>query len=191
MNKMAGEKELEERQLKVLSQYRNLVLKLAWEYWRKLPASVKLWLDVDDLIEDVYVFVLKSAARKFDPTRGSQTHFLWHGIRNFLFAFHRSQIRQKRFALQAVPIESIESELQEDDNNIETMHAKECLSRTYEQASTELRAEIVQWFTEQSFDVHWSIDARAAYREFERIARSNRLTPDDCLKLLRSGAWQR
>jgi len=64
------------------SQYRMLVVKLAWRAWRTLPAYTKSWIGVDDIVEDGMLKALKYSIKRFDPNKARFITGLHHYLHN-------------------------------------------------------------------------------------------------------------
>ena len=58
-----------------LADYRGLVAKVCWKHYRMFPASVRLWYEVEDLINDCYVR-LATAIKGYDAEKGSPATFI-------------------------------------------------------------------------------------------------------------------
>jgi hypothetical protein len=174
-------------QLRVIEQYRGLVMKLAWEYWRRLPVYSKVWIDPDDLIEEAYLFILRKATKTYDKKRASQMTFLWCGIGNLFKNFANAQQTKKRFGW-SVSLEELEcAGMGARDSGIAWVEAYDAAIRTYRQVSPECRCEMKQWFGPERRKVKRSGEALKLYREFYQTAHTNGLTIDDCRQLIQSG----
>lgn len=177
----------EERQLALLAKYRKLVLKLAWEYWKRLPASVRIWVDPEDLIEEAYVYVIRQEARDYDKRRGNPTTFLWTGISNLFLNFAASYQTRKRFGWR-VPLEDLWMG-GEHDRELKRIEAREALEQVFKEGSPELQKEILEWFGQAGSRVKWSKAAKRLYEEFRRLAKKHGLSPEDFRQLIRSDLW--
>jgi DNA-directed RNA polymerase specialized sigma24 family protein len=185
--KEKARQEKDKQLLAVMEQYRELVLKLSWQYWHKLPMAVKSWVDPQDIIEEVYVYVISRAQETYDESRSSRMTFLWTGINNLLLNFAMSHQTQKRFGW-SVPLDDILN-MGKHDQGLADIEAKEALHNIYKEATPELKEYIAAWFGARRPRVRWSLEARSVYREFRNLALQQRLTRDDCHRLLRSGVW--
>lgn len=73
-----------EGQKEVLKTYSNMVRQKAWTYWRKLPLTVKSWIDPEDLIEDGLRWATTRGYDRWSVRKGGNFGtFLWHGLENF------------------------------------------------------------------------------------------------------------
>lgn len=186
--KKSGEEE--ERLLAVIAQYRGLVLKLAWMYWRKLPAAVKVWVDPDDLIEEAYVSVIRDEAkRQWDAKRGRKSTFVWTSLNSMFLNFALAQQTQKRFGWRITLEDLACLGLGEDDKSIATLEAKQAFEKVWWASSSSLRGYEREWFGPEKPRMKWSEETRAAYREFRGLADKYRLSPNDCRQLMRGGMW--
>lgn len=71
-------------QQEVLKSYSNMVRQKAWFYWKKLPATVKVWLSPEDVIEDGLQWAVTRGYEKWDSKRGGNFGtFLWHGLERY------------------------------------------------------------------------------------------------------------
>jgi hypothetical protein len=169
----------------LLAQYRGLVIKLAWQYWRRLPVSTKMWVEPEDLIEDAYLFILTRHAQTYNNKRAMRSTFLWTGIGNLFLNFALSQQTRKRFGWP-VPLEEVETMGRRDDR-IQRVESVDAIIRIFNQASPECQVEMRRWFGFERPKVRRSEQGRRIYKEFSELAYQNRVSPDDCRKLMRSG----
>lgn len=73
----------EKQALQQCESYRRLVCQQAWRAWRILPAHVKAWIQIDDLINHGMWLTYKYITKKYDPSRSkSITTGLVHLIHN-------------------------------------------------------------------------------------------------------------
>ena len=194
--KMRGnrKKELERdaHLLEEMEKYRGLVLKLSWQYWHKLPIAVKSWVDPQDIIEEVYIYAISRAEDTYNNPhykhkKANKCTFLYTGINNLLLNFAACHQTQKRFGW-SIPLEEIEH-MGKRDETLSDIEAREALHVIYKQASDELKEYIQAWFGARRPRMKWSLESRQIYREFRDLALQQRLTRDDCSRLLRGGVW--
>jgi DNA-directed RNA polymerase specialized sigma24 family protein len=177
----------QQARLHLIEQYRNLARKLAWQYWKSLPVSTKVWVDVEDLIEDAYLYILSRATDTYDGGRGKWTTFLTTGISNLFLNFAQSQQTKKRFGWMH-PLETLDKlGIGKRDEGVSRAEAIDALLSTYGQASDPCRGAMRQWFGVERRKVKRSAAAKQIYKEFQVLAERNRLSPNDCRKLMRGG----
>lgn len=186
-NEHGGKRGLSGLAEKLVEQYRWLVMKLAWQYWRKLPVYTKLWVDPDDLIEEAYLFILTTAIRQYDPKRASRTTFVWVGVNSVLLNFALSQQVKKRFGW-SVPLEELRFVCKTDERLL-LYESEQALNRVYESASPLLKEEMRLWFGPGKPKYHRSIASRGLQEEFKTLAHTYHLVPDDCRRLFGRGIW--
>lgn len=175
-----------DRGLEVLEKFKGLVLKLSWQYWKRLPQHTKVWVDPDDLIEDAYLYVLSRAADTYDKEKASRCTFLWVGVNNLLLNFAMSQQTKKRFGWN-VPVEELEV-IGKPDPSVAGMEARDALNKIYNEASDELKKEMQNWFG----PIRPRLRTKRVHenrREFLALATKHRLTEDDCRHLMGSVVW--
>lgn len=177
----------ENSQMKLVNQYRAMAQKLAWQFWRTLPVSTKMWIDHEDLVSEAYLYILSRARETYDATRASRSTFLWTGISNLFLNFALSQQTKKRFGFN-VPAEDLDRMgVGKRDKTIERTEAIDALLLTYHEASEDCRRGMRQWFGVEKSKVRRSASAKRNYQEFAQLAAKNRLTPNDCRNLMRGG----
>jgi DNA-directed RNA polymerase specialized sigma24 family protein len=169
----------------LLSQYRGMVIKLAWQYWKRLPEMVRVWVDPEDLIEEAYIHVLSRGRSLFDRRRGGQSTFLYIGISHLFLNFAIAQQAKKRFGW-AVSVDELRV-LGKRDSGLGRVESIDALLRCYQQASEECKGEMRRWFGFSKPKVHRSLYHQRIYQEFRQLAEHNRLSPNDCRVLMRSG----
>lgn len=173
-----------EKQL-LLEQHRGMVLKLAWQYWRRLPSYTKIWVDPEDLIEEAYLYILSRAQGSYDRRRAGQSTFLWTGLTNLFLIFAMRQQTKKRFGW-SVPLEELQA-LGKRDTGVGRVETIDAVLKCYQQASEECRQEMQKWFGFERIKVKRSEQAKRVYLEFKILAERNRLSPNDCRQLMRGG----
>lgn len=183
--KREREHAIEKKQLATISQYRRMVMKLAWSYWKRLPEATKAWVDPEDLIEEAYIFLLKTAANQhnsnYDKRKSSMSNFTWVGVSNMFLNFTLSQQTAKRYGFSA-PLEEA-FDYGKRDHEIDYINATQALQRVITQASPELHSEILKWFGPRAPRLKWSFEAKQLYREFYVLAVRNGLNANDCRTL--------
>lgn len=79
-----------------LESYRSLVAMLAWKAWRRLSIQTRIWIGVEDMIEDGMV-QLVSLSYKYNPELASFSTAAYHRLHQFYIneylEFHSAQQR--------------------------------------------------------------------------------------------------
>lgn len=171
----------------IIKQYRGMVYQLAFKSWRQLPISVKLWVDVDDLVAEAYVYILAWAKFRYKGELAGKTTFLWTGISNLYLNFALKHQARKRFGWR-IPLEDI-NWLGKTDKKIAENEALDALARVYREASENCRKQIKRWFGQEAVRAKRSEKERKIYKEFCGLAKKNGLTKEDCRELMRGGVW--
>jgi DNA-directed RNA polymerase specialized sigma24 family protein len=169
----------------VIEKYKGMIYKLAFKSWRQLPASVKMWVEPEDLVADAYVAILANAKFRYKKTQSSVSTFLWIGISNLFLNFALKHQVKKRLGWR-VPLEDIEW-FGKSDAKIAEREALDALARTYFEASEDCRARIKKWFGQVPVRAKRSEKEKQFYQEFCRLAKKNGLTKNDCRELMRGG----
>lgn len=171
----------------IIDQYKRMVYQLAFKSWRQLPASVKMWVDPEDLVADAYLYILAWAKFKYKRTRAGKSTFLWTGVSNLYLNFALKHQAKKRFGWR-VPLEDIEW-FGRKDKKIAEKESLDALSRIYSEASEDCRGRIKKWFGQEPVKTKRSEKERRIYTEFYQLAKKNGLSKDDCRELMRGGVW--
>lgn len=161
--------------------------KIAWQYWRTLPASTKMWVDPEDMIAEAVLHVMSFVGRNHNAKRGSVSTFLYCTVNSHMLNFTLAQQNKKRFGWRK-DLEDV-GHLHVDEKLFDLIEAREALEVVFKKASPDLKDEIRRWFGPDRRAPRWGVNGRALTSEFYRLARIHRLTPSDCRLLLRSGVW--
>lgn len=74
-----------------LEKYRRLVAQSAWKAWRCLPQHIRVWISIEDMIEDGMFWACRWSIKHYDKNRGlSFTTGLTHGLHNFYIRMYIS-----------------------------------------------------------------------------------------------------
>lgn len=164
--------------------YRLLVCQQAWQAWRALPNSVKVWISVDDMISHGMWVCYQYITKHFNSKRSNSiTTGLQHILHNMYIheyietygAWKRGWHRDELKNMYSVRIDSIES-LREDstegnkflehisalvtsedtilDNILTKCYVIPAMESIYQNASDKLKNEIVDWFWQRKQKVH-------------------------------------
>jgi hypothetical protein len=79
-----------------LENYRSLVAMLAWKAWRRLPIQTRVWIGIEDMIEDGMGQLIR-LSYTYNPKWASFTTAAYHRLHNFYIndylQFHSAQQR--------------------------------------------------------------------------------------------------
>ena len=182
-----GKRTRTDEDVAILKQYRGLIYKLAFKSWRQLPASVKMWVEPEDLVADAYLFILASAKFSYKKARAGRSTFLWTGVSNLYLNFALKHQAKKRFGWR-IPIEDVQW-VGKSDTKIAEKESLDALSRIYFEASEECRRGIKKWFGQEPVRAKRSEKEKRIYGEFYQLAKKNGLSKNDCRELMRGGVW--
>ncbi len=59
------------------SRHLGIISQRALAHWRRLPAAARSWYDVEDMIGDVVLHVVR-VSRKHDPAKARESTWVWH-----------------------------------------------------------------------------------------------------------------
>lgn len=168
--------------------YKNMARKLAWQYWKSLPASTKMWVDPEDMISEAVLHVLSFVKANYDLKRGSISTFLYCTVNSHLLNYTLAQQNGKRFGWR-LDLEDV-GHLHSEESLFRLVEARQALEVVFSKASPSLQNEISIWFGPGKRRApRWGISGKALTSEFYHLARQHRLTESDCRLLLRSGVW--
>lgn len=161
-------------------------------YWhRNLPSHVKNSYDVEDMISDVVIHVIKRAHRH-NITRGKESTFVWHTADNYCMSILTHYKTKQYTACGTVELtpelmrSKAISHLASDEDRF--CHALNAVERVIEFASDQLLNLIEQIFTGtidlQNFRSS-STHTNDLFEELKKIAKSQSATIDDFLYVYR------
>jgi hypothetical protein len=187
-------KRKEERTVELLEKYKGIAIKLAWEYWKKLPAATKMWIDPEDMIAEavchLVAFVLNERQKThvgYDKERAGFGTFLYMSTNGHMMNFMIAQLAAKRYGFRADLEEAFGVGVKE--NRFQLVEALNAFESVYQQASFLLKREISSWFGAGRKAPRRSRVGRELIGEFAFLARKNSLSESDCRLLLKSGVW--
>jgi hypothetical protein len=177
----------EQRTVELVGQYRGLAMKLAWDYWKRLPAATKMWVDPDDLIAEAICHIVTFVLNDYDKKRASLSTFMYCSTNGHLMNFALAQTAAKRYGFRADLEDAWGVGVKE--SKFQLVDALNAFEAVYGQASEGLQDEICQWFGVDRKAPRRSAEGKELIREFGHLAYQNRLSESDCRLLLRSGVW--
>lgn len=86
---------------------RNLIWSKAWQAWKRLPPSAKIWVDVDDLYQEAVLEVI-AKSEKYNPSAGAWTTYVWTVVHNRLSNSVKYYSSAGRSRAELVPLSVLE-----------------------------------------------------------------------------------
>ncbi len=166
--------------------YVGLVTKLAVKYWKALPVSAKIWVDVDDLINDGMLFARFEVMPYYDIATGNSfTTILTIALRQFYGRRIRDLGRQKRnLAEILLPIDE-NTFITPDHDGYDVIRSRYSMLKLYDTASPKLQRFIRSWFLNKSSPARIRVSGfTKAKREFLELAPKFKVDINDCRVLL-------
>lgn len=68
-----------------LNGFRPMVMKAAWETWRRLPRQTQSWIGPDDLIQDGLEWMYRETKGRWNPDKASLSTFLHVAIEHYFY----------------------------------------------------------------------------------------------------------
>jgi len=198
----------QDRVCHVAEGFRKMVAKAAWKAWKKLPAHTKIWISVEDLIQEGMNWVTMVGIPKWNKSRSQcLSTFVQIGVSNLIFDGYgngRGLQTMERRESRVVSFEDLTSQFDERGRkvNMDRLYRPAVTDRTPEvvrncfavplvmevhrQASKNLKTELVKWFvTSERLKLN-TVRFLTAKTEFERLAKMEGLDIDDCRHLMNS-----
>jgi hypothetical protein len=173
-----------------LESYLPMIAQKAFQTWCKLPSQYKVWLDVDDLIQEGVLFTRFHVFPRYKPSGGKFTTYLYAALDHFYYSIVHDKFYQKRTA-EIVPIADVEHKLIENDETEKALHAVSSLHHILAEASPHLLKCLHQWIFTRDAIVSTGPRFRVARKELLKIATKYRFERDDFAYLLRRETWRR
>jgi DNA-directed RNA polymerase specialized sigma24 family protein len=120
----------------------GIIVKLSYRYWRYLPDSVKLYLDIDDVIVECVLAVLEKQHR-YNPARGAASTFVWHIVRSHCSSIVGRNRAKKRSAV-VLPLRELRSASRPCDA-LQLSEAKKAVEAILADASDGLRRSLTRF----------------------------------------------
>jgi RNA polymerase sigma factor (sigma-70 family) len=198
---VGGAANMEDKKVEeLIAKYGDLAKKLAWKYWKKLPPATKMWVDPEDLISEAYLCFVKTVRDKYDASKASECTFIFWVVNNMLINFCLKHQQGKRRGVTLSLDEALEATeegevaqfnpkyLGVQDNKFKKLEAYDALMQVYTESSEECRQEIRRWFGQNHRErPRRSVKGKEVNKEFRYRASMNRLSPYDCVELMREG----
>lgn len=187
--------------------YRKMVAQAAWKTWRKLPPHTRIWLSIEDLIQDGMNWVVTVGIPKYRQDQASLCTFLYIGIGNYFKGeYLKSVYAEKRYEGRTVSLEELDlmgvddkqydletrvEALRSDKDAEKTLRgcwAVPMVVRIFKKASELLRRELKKWFLGMKNSRLHMKKCRfwVARMEFLELAEKEGLEYDDCYHILSS-----
>jgi hypothetical protein len=176
-------------QLFLYEQYKHMAMKLAWKYWKQLPASAKMWIDPEDFISEAVLHVVGFVRKNHDVSRASVSSFLYCTVGSHMLNAVLAQRNTKRFGWMVSTEDENCPQLFQTEYSIQLIEARQALEKIFRQSSPRLRTEIGKWFGIERSGPGYSKKSQELVSEFAHLAKRNGLSASDCRLLLRSGVW--
>lgn len=148
----------------IAEKYRRMVSQLACKIYQKLPPHTRVWLSLDDLIQDGMNWVVTTGIPKYQKEKAAMSTFLHEGVENYLKNYTYRAYQSGRYEggtisicdLDLVGIDghkySLETRVEalRDTYTPETI-LRECwvvpmMLRVFKRATAMLRRELKRWF---------------------------------------------
>lgn len=197
------------------SKFHNMVAKEAHRVWRTLPSHTRVWVSVEDIMQDGMIKLVTEIIPKLNKERASLSTFAYRSIRNYLddeytvkFGGRTKKLPSGRRWYQrhnegsTVGIEDLVVTGRERRNCWDALHSmarnlvqsdmsRECwvvptLLEIHTKASNELKSEIVHWFLTNE---RLRLDTPkfcSCCKEFRSLASECGFDVEDCRHLFQS-----
>lgn len=187
-----------------MENYTGLVTKVAIKYWRALPATAKLWIDVEDFVSEGMRFARFELMQSYDYRASSFTTFLTIALKQFYGRKIRDLNRQKRNRGIEINLDDLERAYDDPEENTNTktplgsavmlpMHnpydvltCRMSMLKLYDEASPRLQRYLKTWFLNKKPPevVRVDVSFRKARREFLKLAPVFSVGESECKTLL-------
>jgi len=169
-------------QCSLMKQYVPMVAKLCWKYWACLPASIRVWIDVEDLVYECIAYIQFDSSRVYDGRTKIST-FVYMSTERYLINVVKKYSCRKRNT-QIVKVEDLNSLFVVDQMPLSKLYeARLALQQVYKQASPRLRCQMKMWFGTPP-RIKKSSDFDMAKKEFLSLSTRCKVTRQDYHLLL-------
>ena len=192
--------------------YRRMVAKLANHVWLRLPAHTKVWMSVEDLVEDGMAWVMMKGIPKWKEEEASLSTFVHTGVKNWFYSnylLHQYTARRcesRVVSLDGLSLTGIDDVKYEIETRVPALadnySAEETvidcwvvsmMVKIFRQATEILRRELEKWFFGADrlyLEQRWGqltdtqLEFALARQEFLGLAEMQGLGYQDCEHLL-------
>lgn len=102
--------------------YINLVAKVAWKHWQRLPAHTRSWISIEDMILDGIRWAETKGMKRWDRRKGAATTVIYIGLSNYYdMAYIEKYCRgnKKRSEHSTISIDAVQQEYRDEGMNLE------------------------------------------------------------------------
>lgn len=197
----------DERVLHLAEGFRSMVAGEARKWWLKLPMHTRVWVSLEDLMEQGMYWVMAFGVPRWDVQQSTLSTFLYCGLQNKFSDIIKKLKRQRRNDFRETSLEQLMAmerdeatgslvqfvptaarDLKSAENMVLDCFAVPMMMRVYRQASPLLKREIKQWFLPKDIE-RIRLDTLKFHKacwEFRRLAKTNGLAFTDCEHLVTS-----
>ena len=86
-----------------VEQYRQLVAMMAWKAWRRLPIQTRVWIGIEDMIEDGMMEVI-NLSRVYNPKWASFVTAVYHRLHKFYINHYLEMLSAQQRGWARVPV---------------------------------------------------------------------------------------
>jgi hypothetical protein len=149
----------------------------ALHYWQKLPASVKVYYDAEDMINDVVAHVVRVSSR-YRASAGRSSTWCWRVSENYCKdLLYKRFLAKKQGAYLTIAFENDQSSYLPDPKSfLELQEARVGVERIFEFGSDQLK-EILEGLFTGTACVHFLQDG--VVQEFRRLAKAHHVHIND------------
>lgn len=188
--------------------YRAAIAKAAWEAWRRLPPHTRVWLGVEDIIEEGMLWAHTHARNRWMPSRGkfltwithcAQRHFITRYLDPLGKCLQRNELgttgiedllwEASRRGNGSVSIDRVLAlGVDPDADLLAACFAVDAFVNVYNRATEELKVAIVKWFLRSEHTKFQTTGRRfiETSKEFRDLAHQHQLDINDCRHLIKS-----
>lgn len=187
--------------------FRKMVAKAAYNAWIRLPAHTRIWVSLEDLIQEGMNWVQLVGVPQWNPERSKHLSTFVHvGINNLFYDSYgrgRGLRTEERGESKVVSFEDLMTQYDvhgrkpdidgmiqgKKDQSVQMV--RECstvplVTRVYERASRNLKEELTKWFLTAERLSLKTAKFTSAKNEFRKLAKKEGLGIEDCRHLMNS-----
>lgn len=160
----------------------ELITKICWKYWSRMPPSLHAYMDIEDLIGECCLLVV-SRQHRYKQCRGASGAFVQRIVQNhcltLLTSHHLKKRRVRAFIYFSEP-ELANILPSYSDEGVRWLLAKEPMEQIIRDASDNLRRHFSDFLHTRNFRRFTKQDIA----ELQKLARHHHLSPSDLILVL-------
>jgi len=168
-----------------------LVVKKAKEAWLRLPPQTRIWVSLDDFIQDGLMFLRFNVLPKYNPKRTTFLTLAWISLTNHFKFVTYHYYMQKRFDGRNAPLQEISLSCSLRPKHPAELQAVDLIEKIYCASSPHLKMYMARWL-HPAYKGTFNLRGHkfdAAVEEFQTLMQTYKIDLDGMHYLMSNQQW--